>query len=350
MFRTKTVFVIGAGASSELGFPIGSMLKEEIRRDLNISFDAGRLTSGDRVIAEAFRHQTASDQVNVHTYRRAGHIVRDTLLVAPSIDHSLFVHARDPEAVFCGKLAIARRILLAESASELRTDGQKARVDLGDEKLRRSYLLSLATQLTTGKQELDESLFDNVAFIIFNYDRCVEEFLFHAVKAHYSGTDNQVARVLNAATFIHPYGRLGRLPWQSGDDEPVPFGIDVHPSAIHRVAGNIRTFTERTEDTAFLAKVQGTYSGAERLVFLGFGFADQNMELLAGQGAGAAPLRAITSHAYATSCGISEYDVPHVEKLIRRSLARPNTPALPITLIEKPCAEFFGVLARTLQS
>ena len=39
MFQSKTVFVLGAGASHELGLPLGSGLAKIISRKLNLRFE-----------------------------------------------------------------------------------------------------------------------------------------------------------------------------------------------------------------------------------------------------------------------------------------------------------------------
>jgi hypothetical protein len=53
---SKTVFVIGAGASNEVDLPVGTGLKDEIAGFLNIKFENGlHQISGDQTIWEAVR-------------------------------------------------------------------------------------------------------------------------------------------------------------------------------------------------------------------------------------------------------------------------------------------------------
>jgi hypothetical protein len=47
MFKSKTLFVVGAGASKEVNFPVGEELKNEIARLWDIQFDSEFLRKGD---------------------------------------------------------------------------------------------------------------------------------------------------------------------------------------------------------------------------------------------------------------------------------------------------------------
>ena len=55
MFRAKTVFVVGAGASAEFAFPLGGALLKDISKRIDISYQAGQLQRGDHVIVQALR-------------------------------------------------------------------------------------------------------------------------------------------------------------------------------------------------------------------------------------------------------------------------------------------------------
>lgn len=57
MFKSKTVFIVGAGASCEAGLPSGDTLKERIAELLDIRFNdwGSDQISGDRRIVKALR-------------------------------------------------------------------------------------------------------------------------------------------------------------------------------------------------------------------------------------------------------------------------------------------------------
>src|SRR6266853_1701782 len=118
MLSSKTVFIVGAGASSEAGLPVGSELKGIIARKLDLRFEhfSSPIGSGDLTIFEALRRQYPND---INTYLGACWRVRDGIILAPSIDDFIDAHQEDETIAECGKLAIARSILEAERRSKL---------------------------------------------------------------------------------------------------------------------------------------------------------------------------------------------------------------------------------------
>jgi hypothetical protein len=55
MFEAKTVLVLGAGASAEVGLPIGNQLLTSICKLIDIKFDFGTQKSGDNHILSALK-------------------------------------------------------------------------------------------------------------------------------------------------------------------------------------------------------------------------------------------------------------------------------------------------------
>ncbi len=77
-------------------------------------------------------------------------------------------------------------------------------------------------------------IFNNVSFIVFNYDRCVEFFLRNALRVLYGISNNEAQEVVDGLSFVHPYGVVGG----------VPFGAT---SANYlQLAYGMKTYTERT--------------------------------------------------------------------------------------------------------
>jgi hypothetical protein len=55
LFNQKVVFVIGAGASREYNFPLGSQLKDRIAPDVRFRFEFGlQMTSGSPELLDQF--------------------------------------------------------------------------------------------------------------------------------------------------------------------------------------------------------------------------------------------------------------------------------------------------------
>jgi len=98
------------------------------------------------------------------------------------IDHFLNSHRADPRIVAFGKLAIGRCILAAESKSVLYTMNND-----GDfSKLESTSYNAFFRILTENCQVSDlPERFAKIALISFNYDRCIEEYLYWALQCYY---------------------------------------------------------------------------------------------------------------------------------------------------------------------
>lgn len=319
MFNLKTLFVVGAGASHEVGLPIGSQLKSDISQRLNITFPNGwEQESGDREIAQALRKHVSltGEGADINPYLHAGWIMRDAMPQASSIDNFIEAHEGDGKIELCGKLAITRAILEAESRSNLYIDEHQSNASLDYRRFQDTWYVKLMQLLTEGRRKRDiDKIFKNVSFISFNYDRCIEHFLYHALQTYYSLPPDESAALVNMLPIYHPYGTVGMLPWQ---DRPgiVPYGGNSHGDDILSLSAQIKTFSERVEDEPSIAEMHRIVQEAEVAVFLGFGFHPQNLELLKPSDASEA------RHIYATAIGISQNDREVVERQVRSLFQR----------------------------
>lgn len=315
MFKSKTVFIVGAGASAEFGLPIGSGLKKIIAKHIDISFEHGyRLERGNSEIVEAINEKVRNESGNPNQYYQAGRRVGLAMPVAPSIDNYLDAHKHDKFSTVIGKLGIVASILEAERNSSLyfnqiannKTDLLKS----GD-----TWLSRLSSFLVEriDKNSVD-SIFDNVAFIVFNYDRCVELYLHQMLQDYYGINEKHAANLIKGLTIIHPYGHVGCLPWQSDSNEGVYFGSDLNGRQLLVASERIRTFTERIEDSNGLIEINKSISSAARMVFLGFSFQPQNMELLSLEKKGN------VCSVFATAYNMSDHDCNVVKADIQKML------------------------------
>src|SRR5262249_4425534 len=141
-----------------------------------------------------------------------------------------------------GKAAIVKAILEGERGSKLAivrdNDGRES---FRPEKLANTWFLKFMYMLGRGipKAEI-KKLFANVSFIIFNYDRCVEDFLYHGLQKLYGIQEDEAAELVGSLNVIHPFGQVGAyLPI----GRSVPFGTS---SANYRaLADGIKTYTEQ---------------------------------------------------------------------------------------------------------
>ena len=159
----KTVIVVGAGASNEVGLPTGAQLKDEIATRLH--YRGGiEPTSGDPTIGAVL-----AGKRDVSPYFRAWQTIRAALPQAASIDSFVDARQEEREIQLCGKLAIVRSILEAERNSKLFNSGG-ATVDF--QKIQATWFNLFWQKVSENCQA--EGLTDrlsSIVLIIFNYDR-----------------------------------------------------------------------------------------------------------------------------------------------------------------------------------
>jgi hypothetical protein len=187
----KTVFIVGAGASKEAGLPIGSELKKLIATalDVKVTRSYPQLISGDHDIYEALRRTADHDPTQrdlLRSLQSACWKIRDAMPQASSIDSFMDVHSYDKHIELCGKLAIVRTVLEAEAKSILFVDPLQAKQRINSESIESTWFNSFCQRLIESckPSDLAERL-SSVVLIIFNYDRCIEHFLYHALQNFY---------------------------------------------------------------------------------------------------------------------------------------------------------------------
>jgi hypothetical protein len=318
MFSVPTVFIIGAGAGTEIDMPVGSVLSAEIAKKLNIKHKnhGQELQSGEPQLMEMLRQIARSKDELYEDWRRAGVDVAQGIAYTRSIDAYLNAHRDDEKIKVCGKLAIAQIILDHQRKCALYIEG--AAGEFADRpKVEQSWLSDLLYLLQERivKSENLDKIFDNLCIINFNYDRCIEQFLFNALQPLYRINQTDAAQLMQRLVIYHPYGEVGFMPWDNGNPK-VNFG-DTGYGDIVGLSGQIRTFNEQMEDKVELDAIRQRVANAGRIVFLGFHFHNQNMELLKASG----PARGDRVHAYATAYDRSNADVTLIDEQIRHMLA-----------------------------
>jgi hypothetical protein len=201
--------------------------------------------------------------------------------LAASIDNFLDAHRADTRMALCGKLAIVVAILAAERGSPMYRDPRRPDVPLNADGVRETWF-TLFWRLLSEHCTIEElpARLRTVSFVIFNYDRCVEHFLFNALQLYYGIDETRAADLLNEVRFFHPYGSVGPLPWQRGQNlPPLHFGGEIAVNELLLLAHGIKTFTESAAP-AVIQPVREALGAAERIVFLGFAYHRQNLELL----------------------------------------------------------------------
>lgn len=279
MFRARTVIVVGAGASAELGFPLGNALLQDIAKRLDISYRFGQLERGDHVIAQALRDKldASSDVTEFNDHLHSAWQIVKSSAQGISIDNVLDA-LEDPKASLVGKYGIVRSILESEHNSALKNWSRDRPEDVDFGSVSGTWLDKITKILIEGvKVSQIYDIFENLTFINFNYDRTLEQFLPFSL-GNYFGIKAQVIEEAFASLPIYrPYGKAGSLPWQS-DGRHVPYGM-CNAEALQIAAEGILTFTEQVSDEKLMRGMRDAIQSADRLIFLGFGFHRQNLAL-----------------------------------------------------------------------
>lgn len=230
---------------------------------------------------------------------------------AISIDNFLEAHNGNQEIELCGKLGIVRAILQAEKNCSLNFDQSNTYNKLDFSKLEKTWLIPLQ-QLLFQNIHLSqiENVFSNIAFIVFNYDRCIEQFLFLALQNYYGINEDQASKIVQKLVIFHPYGTVGKLPWQQKSN-PIPFGKQIHHSELLNLSDQIKTFNERVEDKEFLEKIRNVLFQANYIFFLGFAYHQQNLDLISSPDGGGAEM------IIGTGYGLSQNDCKIISNSLR---------------------------------
>ena len=343
MFRAKTLLVIGAGASVEVGLPVGADLLKTIVDLTHITFEHYRQKTGDPLVLDALKIilDEGNEVTKINEHIRAGWQLGVSAKQALSIDNVIDA-LEDPKIELIGKLGIARAILKAEAASPSFRHEPGPRPELDPSKFENTWYGFLTKVLTEGvKRSEVQNIFSNVEIINFNYDRCLEHYLPWSIASYYGIDQDEIKNAMQGLVVHRPYGVTGRLPWQAGTGPSVGFG-ECRAKNLADVAQQIRTFTEQVEEGTALEGLRASVSGADRIIFLGFAFHRQNVELISQK---------VQAHTeiVATAFGISRSDKSVIEDELEKAFefdGQLNEGR--IELAEMKCANFFQEYWRTI--
>ncbi len=357
----KLVFVIGAGASYEAGLPTGEGLKGIISELLNFQLKTGRLIKGDHIIHEALKiYLSERKEKNINDYTGVARHISSSMPYAVSIDNFIHEHRANQRIALCGKLAIVNAIATAERHCKLTVNRSEASPKLNENKLKDTWYIPFFKLLRHNctVEELKQR-FRSITLIIFNYDRCVEHFLYHSLRTYYQLSENDTASIIGAMNIYHPYGKIGHHPQAdykfqvayTADGEkyylPVEFGEELDAYTILKISKEIKTFTEVSDpNSTEIVEIRSKIAEANRIVFMGFAYDKLNMELLkpkldqiTGQG---------VVECFGTYYGFSISDRRIIDDQIKELYREIKFPE--IELIPCKCNELFDELKKTLFS
>lgn len=274
MFASPIVAVVGAGAGVEYSMPLGYQLAANIAENVRFRFDSfsHAPSEGDQDLFNLLSRRYQMDKPKLDRFTLSGNELAAAISSTVSIDDALFQLSENAEAVTLGKRCIIRSILEAERNSTLALSPRTGL--LGEDAGRDGWVEQLFSMAITGLKKSEIHIaFDNITFVNFNYDRCIEQYIYFALRR--IGIEEAAAALIVAGlNMIRPYGSLGSL--LPNVPNHVVFGEAVDP---FRVLTSIRTYTE-SESLHDSGHLVSALQDAALIMFLGFGFHAQNLQLL----------------------------------------------------------------------
>jgi hypothetical protein len=275
MLQTKTCSVLGAGASHPYGFQSGGELAEELVTLTAPGHTDDRRTSFRKRMVSLMNQRglTAASEAKVFEFSNLLH--RSNL---GSIDRFLNFHRKDPATVAIGKAGIG--FLLGEREDPERARSQCKRRDTDH------WLGFLWDAVTTGALEPSDVLKNPLSFVTFNYDRSLEFLLTDFAKASFFGWDEaECEALLDAWPITHVYGDLGAYPRHGKGGTYVAYAEGTAFHHMDAAIDRIRTIHEVTqastsEDAERATAARTQIADAERVIFLGCAYHEENMKLL----------------------------------------------------------------------
>jgi len=291
MIKEPTVFILGAGASYPYGLPIAS----ELRKQICFKF--------------AHHYEKLLESREKELWRREEMCQRAkefTNAFFKSSDQSIDVWlVKNPSFMQIGKQAIVSMILYGEHNGGFREKAPNPDQDWY------SYLWKRLTDEFSCPKDYNKFSQNEVDFITFNYDRSLDQFLLESLtNAFYdSFRDNAKPDILeqfNKRKPIHVYGQIAPLDWQGL--ESLPYGKDPDSIWTGKFASNLKVIYE-AQDTAEVQNAHELIKKAKRIFFLGFGYAQENLNLLS-----ITELLSDQQEIYGTALGFTNSEIEKVQK------------------------------------
>jgi hypothetical protein len=251
VIKTRTVFVLGAGASFPYGFPLGAGLRQELVQ----YFSSPETYEPWNVLTR----KSAFTPEQISGFARS--FSRSNMA---SIDAFL---AKRGEFADVGKAAIATLLCAKEEEAHLFADGAKDH-----------WYRLLWNALMADTTQLADVARNSVRFVTFNYDRSLEHFLHQSIKHSWGVADVHALTILKDIRLLHVYGSLGPYHFEQQHGYRT-YGEPVNAGGLGLAASSIHVIPEVRKDEAFV-ETRKWFDWAERICFLGFGFDRLNMERL----------------------------------------------------------------------
>ncbi len=249
MITKQTVFILGAGASTEYGFPLGAALVQQLIKDTSRNENLGQ-----QLLAAQFRGNDIDE-------------FREKLKFSDSSSIDTFLEGNEDKLVEIGRAAIALTILVKENGC---TESQSLVGNPPED-----HWLRYVWNLMRSGCSRDNFPENKVAFVTFNYDRTVEQYFDIVLQNSFNMSQNETPELRDLAIpIIHLHGEpTGR---RFGD-----YSYPLSGEDVRSVASGIRIVHDPVaEGDPNFAKAHELISQASVVCLLGFGYHPTNIERL----------------------------------------------------------------------
>ena len=284
---SKTVFILGAGASKPYGYPTGYELNKFIKEATKPNLTKNNYGS-------FFLEAVAPDKIQKYESVNNPYYI-ELLDILNSMNLNDPNHLQNFNKLFTevsmnsidefivkfnhferiSKILICQRIMRCENLELIMSDDDWY-----------SELWSIL--ISGGGQHLDQNL-NNCVFISFNYDRSLEFFLYSKLRAYFDYDKSETDKYFSENVKIfHPYGRISDFTEnfnlrQHNPYEMYGFHFNKYISNYSHVfieySNKINVIGNRATDET-KKDIQHQISNASKIVFLGFGFNEENLKIL----------------------------------------------------------------------
>jgi len=319
MIKTKTLLILGAGASMDYDFPSGFRLMEDILNFVSEKVKMFEMAYEQRLIFLALLLSYDDKDVERDKFGLNIQLIKDFARDLEysgirSIDEFL---ANKEQYKSLGKLCIA--ICISNYEGKVGTFNKVWNEEEKRYTLRHQWYAHLWQRICETEHDnillsiddLKQSI-KNLVIVTFNYERSLEQYLVNAIQGHFGLSGSAALELVNQnLKIIHVYGDLGSLndapfgslakglternadifdeisklqEWHNANDDSSPIWsysqktIQGWIAPFRAVEGSFRTFMEVANDNN---RVLLDEDGIDRIFIFGFGFHDSNLSLFA---------------------------------------------------------------------
>lgn len=257
MIKESTVFIFGAGLSSDYFFPTGDKLRDEITNLLRFSNTDIDLLQQIKVLRKmGFTPDQITD-------------FREQLEDGGFDTIDEFLEKRESQAIHSlGKTAIAMALIRHEDPNRL------SKNESSDTCFYRFLFKKMVEDTEKG------TFAENpVSFVTFNYDRSFEFYLWRALSKYYESiSPEEVNNIMKKIRIIHVHGKLGDLPWENQNSRS--YSTEIDEGSLVPASNGIVNFNDigGSHERYKIARYQ--ISVSSKVYFIGFGFHNLNLSRL----------------------------------------------------------------------